>query len=124
MHLSGIEKRISLVVPNRTLVPILVPMFLIILSGVYPAIISSIENKEMQIISKVMAQLREDETNTNDDHSIFPTPNTQDLIPFSPTPIDPIFSAAASRSLESNDTSTSTQQQDEVAIRGLHNHLQ
>ena len=81
----------------------------------YPAIMSSIENKEMQIISKVMAQLKEDEKIQIDNHSILPTPNTLDLIPFSPTPIDPIFSATSSRSLESNDTPTpaTMQQQDE-----------
>ena len=55
-----ITKRISFDFPNRALIPVLVPMFLIISSSVYPAIISSMENKEMQIISEVMAQLKEE----------------------------------------------------------------
>ena len=36
----------------------LVPMFLIISSSVYPAIMSGIENKEMPIVTKVIAQLK------------------------------------------------------------------
>ena len=79
----------------------------------YPAIMSSIENKEMQIISKVMAQLKEVETGTNDNYSILPTPSYQDLITSSsPTPIDSTFSTSHTVK-ESSDTPTTMQQQDE-----------
>ena len=37
----------------------LVPMFLIVSSSVYPAIISDIHNKEMTIIADAFAQLQE-----------------------------------------------------------------
>ena len=50
-------KRIRLNVLNPILIPVLVPMFLILSSSVYPAIMSSMENKEMLIISEVIAQL-------------------------------------------------------------------
>jgi hypothetical protein len=54
-----INGRIKEFVPTPTLILVLVPMFLILSSSVYPAIMSSMENKEMQIISKVLAQLED-----------------------------------------------------------------
>jgi hypothetical protein len=85
----------------------MVPMFLIISSSVYPAIISGIENKENSIISNVMAQLEKtsESTNTKNYYSTLPTPSSQDLIPSSPTPISPNFSASHS-AREPNETPT------------------
>ena len=56
IDLSGTERRRPNVL-NPSIILILVPVFLIVSSSVYPAVLSSIENKEMLIISKVMAQL-------------------------------------------------------------------
>ena len=56
VNLNVVTKRISFDFPNRTLIPVLVPMFLIISSSVYPTIMSSTENEEMQTVSNVMAE--------------------------------------------------------------------
>ena len=54
--LNVMTKRINFDFPNRTLIPVLVPIFLIISSSVYPAIMSSIQNRDMSIITEVAAQ--------------------------------------------------------------------
>jgi hypothetical protein len=47
---------------------------------------SSIENKEMQIISSVMAKLNEKNIDTNYNHrSTIPMPSSEELVPSSPT---------------------------------------
>ena len=103
------ERRFN--IPNRALIPVLVPMFLIISSSVYPAIISSMENKEMQIISKVMAKLNEKNIDTSSHHANLPLSSSQDLTPTSPTPIDSSLSSSPSTSKELNATQTTPQQQ-------------
>ena len=95
IDLSGTERRRHNVL-NPSIILILVPVFLIISSSVYPAFLSSMENKEMLIISEALAQLKETNIGTSRYHSILPTPSSQDLIPSSPTPIGPSFSATSS----------------------------
>jgi hypothetical protein len=79
-------------------------MFLIISSSVYPAIMSSMENKEMKIISKVLGKLNEENNNNNNVHSTIPMPSSEELVPSSPTPVAPIFSATSSNT--NNDKSS------------------
>ena len=101
-------------IANRAIIPVLVPMFLIISSSVYPAIMSSMENREIQIISNVMAQLNDKNTETNSNHrSTMPMPSSEELVPSSPTPIDPVFSATSSTLKKSSDTQASLLQHDE-----------
>ena len=90
-------------------------MFLIVLSSVYPAIVSGMENKEMKMTAEVLAQLNDNNTDTSDLHSTMSFSSSQDVMPSSPTPIGPTLSAAPSSITESNDTPTpaTMQQQDE-----------
>ena len=116
IDLRALPKRISYCVPNRALIPALVPMFLILSSSVYPAIISSMENKEMLIAAEVIAQLKGKDKNsdTSNLHSTMSFSSSQDVMPSSPTPIGPTLSAASSASNEST-TLQQKQQYDEDA---------
>jgi hypothetical protein len=91
IDLRVIHKRLSSRNQSRTLIPILIPMFLIISSSVYPAILSSMENKEAQIISKVMAELEQQKDNviSNRYQALMEVTNSNEITPSSPTPIDP-----------------------------------
>ena len=114
IDLIDIERRFNF--QGRIVLSVLVPLFLIISSSVYPAILSSIENKQMVIISKVMAQLRDkdNDSDTSNLHSTMPIYESKNVLPsFSPTPIDPTFSATSSAFKESSGTPTTIQQQDE-----------
>ena len=104
------EGRTSFDVPNSTRIFIFVPIFLIISSSVYPAIMSSIENEERLIVSEVMAKLNMD---TSDHHADMRAVPGSDIIPASsPTPIAPSSSTTSSSSnVESNDTFTPTNMQ-------------
>ena len=113
IDLNVITKRISFDFPTRSLIPVLVPLFLIVSSSVYPAIISSIENKEMKMTAEVLAQLNDNNIDTSDLHSTMSFSSSQDVMPSSPTPIGPTLSAAPSASKESSDTPTTIQQKDE-----------
>jgi hypothetical protein len=76
--------------PNRALITVLVPMFLIISSSVYPAIMSGIENKEMKIISKVIAELQQkDNVISNRYQAHMEATNSDSITPSSPTPVHP-----------------------------------
>ena len=96
-------QRKSVNVPNRSLIPVFVPMFLIISSSVYPVIMSSMENKEMQIISSVMAQQK---GNDNADTSRYQAHkqmlSSRIATPSSPTPIDPTFFSASPSKVSSD----------------------
>ena len=92
-------KRINFDFPNRTLIPVLVPIFLIISSSVYPAIMSSIQNRDMSIITEVAAQpedgnqmKRNSYTASSDDERLR---ISEAHAPSPPTPIDPSFSASS-----------------------------
>jgi hypothetical protein len=117
IDLRVIHKRLSSGNPSRSLIPVLVPMFLIISSSVYPAIMSSMENREMKIISNVIAKLNEKniETSNNNHRSTMPMPSSEELVPSSPTPIDPIFSATSSSDTQekSSDNPSTIEQQQE-----------
>ena len=101
--LHALEQKINCGIPNRALIPVLIPMFLIISSSVYPAIISSIENKEMLIISNVMAQLRgNDNADTSRYQAHMQMLSSRITTPSSPTPIDPTFSSASPSKVSSD----------------------
>ena len=70
-------------IANRALIPVLVPMFLIISSSVYPAIMSSLENKELLVIAEAAVQLRGDNQRDTDtiNHYVY----RSHLGPISPT---------------------------------------
>ena len=90
IDLRVIQKSISYGLPNRTLIPVLVPMFLIISSSVYPALISIVENKEMSTIAEAVAQLKgKDNVDTSGHHADMQISNSRIISPSSPTPIDP-----------------------------------
>jgi hypothetical protein len=95
----------------------LTPMFLIVSSSVYPAIISGIQNKEMALMAEALAQLQE--KNSKGDSSGYhanipisdlftespsPTPTTA-----GPTSIIPSSSNSAGGGSNSNDNNFSTQ---------------
>jgi hypothetical protein len=81
---------------------------------VYPALISSIENKDMNMIAEALAQIKHTNTRTSNYHSTLPTPSPQDHIPSSsPTPIDPIPPPNRTAAQESDYTPIMTQKQDE-----------
>jgi len=64
---------------------------------------SSLENKEMKIISNVMAKLSEKNIKSSNNYrSTMPMPSSEELVPSSPTPIDPTFSATSSSNTEEN----------------------
>ena len=117
--LNFMTKRINFDFPTRTLIPALIPMFLILSSSVYPAIMSSMENKELLIISEALAQLKDTNTVTSSYHSTLPTPSSQDLIPStSPTPIDPTSPSTSSTSNGSSDSPKIMQQQQQDEEEG------
>jgi hypothetical protein len=100
-------RRARLYYANRTFILVLIPMFLIISSSVYPAIISTIQNKEMSIVAEAVAQLKEDNQMKRSTYtSSYPERLTVSgsYTPFSPTPVDPSFSATPSTFTESNTT--------------------
>jgi hypothetical protein len=105
IDLCVIHKRLSSRNPSRTLIPVLVPMFLIISSSVYPAIISSIESKEAQIISKVMAELQKNSVISGRYQAHLGMINSNDITPSLPT-----ISASPSTSKDLNATPTAMQQ--------------
>ena len=81
----------------------------------YPAIMSSIENKEMQIVSKVMAQLKgSDNVGASRYQSHMQILSSHITTPSSPTPpLDPTFSSTSSSKESSNIPTTIVQQQDQ-----------
>ena len=88
--------------PNAA-VFVFIPLFLLISSSVYPAIITSIENKEMLIVAEVAAQLRGDSergTDTINHHAY-----RSHLRATSPTPTD---SSQADLSLPNTNPSSSS----------------
>ena len=52
-------------VPNPAVILVLVPLFLIISSSVLPAIISTIQNKEISMIAKAVAKLSDSDQSRN-----------------------------------------------------------
>ena len=106
------ERRFN--VPNRAIIPVLVPMFLIISSSVYPAIMSSSENKDMQIISKVMAEHQKDDVISSRYQAhmqmIGSSSGSSAITPSSPTPIEPTISSTTEEK-SSDSPSTTVQQQ-------------
>ena len=58
LHL--LEGKVRTLLPKPTIIFVLVPIFLIISSSVYPAIISSIQSKEQYAIGEAAAKLSED----------------------------------------------------------------
>jgi hypothetical protein len=108
-------KKFGTNVQNRTIILMLIPMFLIVSSSVYPAIVSTVENKEMKIIVEVLAQLKKNNIDTSNIHATMPVSESQDIIaPSSPTPINPTFSATPPTFRDPSATPMSIQQQDEV----------
>jgi hypothetical protein len=94
-------------------------MCLIISSSVYPAIMSSVENKEAQIISKVMGELQQNDNVASGRYQAhLGMIDTSDFIPSSPTPADPILSATFSDNDETSgdNTSPTIQQQKDDGI--------
>ena len=94
LHL--LEGKVRTLLPKPTIIFVLVPLFLIISSSVYPAIISSIQSNEQYAIGEAAAKLSEDgqtrSTYTINHHvnrAILSGSNT-DFI--SPTPTDPLSS--------------------------------
>ena len=57
INLRALQRRLSSDIPNRALILVLVPLFLIISTSVLPVIISITQNKEMSIIAETMAKL-------------------------------------------------------------------
>ena len=104
--------KINTLIPNLTVILVLVPLFLIISSSVYPAIISTAQNKDMAIISKVLAQQKQSNHGTSSYQSTKPLSSSQGITPTSPTPIEPTSSATPSTFKEST---TMQQQQHEDA---------
>ena len=101
IDLSGTERRRPNVL-NPSIILILVPVFLIVSSSVYPAVLSSIENKEMLIISKVMAQLEgKDNAETSRYNAHMQLLSSRVAAPSSPTSVDPSPSATPSTFKES-----------------------
>jgi hypothetical protein len=103
INIRVIMRRARLYYANRTFILALIPMFLIISSSVYPAIISTIQNKEMLIVAEAVAQLIEDNVDTSSHHATMPIFSSHGS-PSSPTPIDPSFSATSTTSTQSNKT--------------------
>jgi hypothetical protein len=119
IHLSLNKKKVGYGASNRALVPVLVPMFLIISSSVYPAIMSSEENKEAQISSKVMGELQQNDNVASRRYQAhLGMIDTSDFIPSSPAPADPILSATFSDNDETSgdNTSPTIQQQKDDGI--------
>jgi hypothetical protein len=112
------KRRIESNVPNRIIILMLIPMFLIVSSSVYPAIMSSMENREMKIISQVLASIKDSNIDTSRYQAHMQMLGSRITNPSSPTPIDPTFSATSSAINESTETTTPTtttiQQQDEI----------
>ena len=92
VDLLAITRRKGSVVPSRTIILMLIPMFLILSSSVYPSLMSSTENKEMLIISNVMVKLSEINTESSNNHpSTMAMPSSEELVPPSPTPRETQF---------------------------------
>src|SRR5918996_6047832 len=94
-----IVRRVRPYFRNSAFILTLVPMFLIISSSVYPAIISGIQNKEMLVIAEALAQLDGEEkdnramgVDTSGQHSGFSLTDKHISPPMSPTDISPLDS--------------------------------
>jgi hypothetical protein len=89
--------------PNLSSVLVLVPIFLIISSSVYPAIISGIQNKEVAIVDEVLAQLG---NKGNGNEIVVDTSGYHASIPFSssrsPSPIQTAAPASITSSPSAN----------------------
>ena len=75
---------------NATKVAVLVPMFLILSSSIYPAVITHLENRDMVIMAKVLAQMDVNKVDTSGHHSsLLPSnsPTPVALSPISPSPL-------------------------------------
>ncbi len=83
----------------------LVPMFLIISSSVYPAIISGIQNKEMALVADVVAQLQGDSSGY---HANIPVSDIPSSSP-SPTPTTAAPSSIAPTDSANNNKDFTTQ---------------
>ena len=123
IDLRVLQQRISYGIPNRALIPILIPMFLIISSSVYPAIMSSLENKDMQIISKVMAEQQKDDVISSRYQAhiqmIGSSSGSSTITPSSPTPIDPTISSTTEENSSDSPPTIQQQQNDGMDIMSI-----
>jgi hypothetical protein len=107
----ALHKKLSVGHSNLALIPVLVPMFLILSSSIYPAIMSSMENKEASIIVDAAAQLKGKDTqirnsDTSSHHATMPISKSHNVSPPYVAPMDISLPATSSSSMQSNKTLT------------------